>query len=173
MKNICLLLLFVLLCATSFGQLVLCSFEKESDIASVKASAGVQISRTEKYAALNAHSLQAIFPEKGGNISIGQFKVPSWSSALGSENTPADALLLFVWSETAALVTVSVQDSSSSVATDTFSLRAGVNHLQLPFAKLSHINISKIKSFGVSSHNGRYYVPGLRCPGPIPRGAYQ
>ncbi|MBA4168375.1 MAG: hypothetical protein H0X41_12680, partial [Chitinophagaceae bacterium] len=151
MKNICSLVFFVLLSATSFSQLVLCSFETEHDVRNVKASGGVQILRTEKYAALNAHSLQAIFAAKGGSITIGQFKVPSWSSALGSENTPADALLLFVWSERASSMTISVEDSSSAAATDTFSLRAGANHLQLPFSKLCKINTSKIKSFAISS----------------------
>jgi hexosaminidase len=150
MKNIYLFLLFVLLSANVFSQLVLCSFETEPDVAAVKPGAGVRITRTEQYAALNAHALQAIFPAKGGSITVQEFKVPSWSSALGSENTPADALLLFVWSEKPAAMNIGVQDSSSASATESFSLRAGANHLQLSFARLAKINTAKIKSLTIS-----------------------
>ena len=151
LKRIISLGYFILLISDAFSQLVLCSFESANDIKSVRSSSGVVIRQTQDYAALNAHALQCSFPDNGGSVTIQQFNVPSWSKALGSENSVADALLLFVWSVRPGSVTISVKDSSAHIAADTFMLKAGANHLQLPFKKLAKINTEKIQSFSISS----------------------
>src|SRR5687768_13565742 len=143
------LMFFILLTEQNYGQQVLCSFETDADIKSVHASPGVRITQTSDYAALNANALQCLFPEKGGTVTIHKFTVPSWTSALGGRNSSVDALLLFVWSPRAGKVDLSVEDSSANVAGEEFSLKAGANHLQLPFAKLAKLNTEKIKSISV------------------------
>lgn len=128
----------------------MCSFENEADIKALNSSEGVKLSRVTDFAALNAHSLHCIFPEKGGSLTIQQFSMPSWNKALGEENKLADALLLFVWASQPGTINIQVEDSSRNIAGDKFSLKAGANHLQLPFAKLEKINTEKIKSLTVS-----------------------
>jgi hypothetical protein len=135
----------------TYGQEILCSFEKDADVKAVQSSSDVKITQTTDFAALNAHSLKCSFPEKGGRVTISQFGVSSWSNPLGSENVPADALLLFVWATRPVNIEIQVTDSSENVAGDSFNLKAGANHLQLPFAKLGKLNVEKIKSFSIIS----------------------
>ncbi len=151
---------FILLASTVvYSQKVLCSFETEADVKTVQVSSGVTIRQTEDFAALNAHALQCLFPDQGGKVTIQKFSVPSWSKALGGENQPVDALLVFAWASQPGELELLVEDSSSQVAGTKFNLKAGANHLQLPFAKLTRLNTDKIKSFSIgSSAKAEWYL---------------
>lgn len=141
--------LLLIFTTTVYCQQILCSFETEKDRSAVLVSDGVRITRSTDYAALNAHSLKCAFPAKGGSVAVGQFTIPSWTSALGGENAGADALLFFIWAETSSAVYLEVEDSLGHVAGDRFMLKAGANHIQLAFSQITGVNTEKIKLFRI------------------------
>jgi len=129
---------------------VFTSFEEEAEIDDATPSSGVRIAQSDRFPAWREKSLEAVFPKSGGSIRFS--KIPSdW----GHQR----ALLFFVWSEQKTRLTLTLHDSTSETFSKSFALQAGVNHLQLPFSQIRHINLRHMESFTLKTdQSGTFYL---------------
>ncbi len=133
---------------------VFASFENPAEVAAVSGSKGVRITVSKRFPAWGGNSLEVIFPAGGGLAEIS--KVPTdWLRQ--------ESLLVFIWSEQPAKVELELRDSTSGHFPKIFTLRRGVNHLQLRLADvqgidLLHMRSVILKSFGSETFYLDYFA---------------
>lgn len=125
------------------------SFESDEELAQIESSSGVQFSRSSRFPARGSSSLEVSFPSGGGRLTFA--RVPAdwgWQQEL----------LLFVWSEQPAELTVTLHDDQDHDFSQRFSLHKGVNHLQVPLQAIGSVDPRRMKSITISSPGpGRFY----------------
>ena len=143
-------ILLVLATCNLCAQEVFATFEKPEEIAAIKASDGVRIAASQRFPAWNAKSLETTFPPTGGTIEF--TRIPQdWRRN--------EALLFFAWSLQPAELKLWLRDADGGQFTHTFSLRTGVNHLQLRLSKLRSLDLQKMRSLTIeSSRDARVYL---------------
>jgi len=139
------LILLVLATSNLSAQEVFATFEKPEEVAAIKASEGVRIAASKRYPAWNANSLETTFPSTGGTIEFTQIPT-DWRRN--------EALLLFAWSMQPAELKLWLRDADRGQFTHTFSLRTGVNHLQLRLSKVRSLDLQKMRSLTIESPRG-------------------
>lgn len=139
-------ILLALFHADAAAQKLINSFETDKELKSVQAGKGVQARQSTDFPALNRHSLQCIFPANGGELRLVELNVSNWNEDPAVKKSGADALLLFVWSERPAQVSLVVEDSAGNQSAKQFSLRQGANHLQVAFAAFKGFDMAKVSS---------------------------
>ena len=143
----------------SYSQTVIASFEEENDLTNINITAGVEVSLSTDFPALNKFSCKAVFPEKGGALYLNKIELFNWNSIEGNNYGKDEVLHLFVWSEKVTNLTLSVEDSLNKVFAKKYSIKKGVNHLQLLLAQAKEVNFKKIQSIGIGSgSNDVFYI---------------
>jgi hypothetical protein len=150
LKNAAFALVFVLLrMQHSYAQEVFATFEKQEEISSLKASDGVRSAASKRFPAWNVASLETTFPTKGGSLEL--TKIPSdWRRK--------ESLLLFAWAMQPAELKVWLRDADGGRFVHTFALRTGVNHLQLRLARVSGVDLQRMRSLTLEvTRGGTFY----------------
>ena len=156
-KTICLdcvlvMLLVVLMTVRTFcaDPQVFGSFENPSEVAAIRASAGVQFRQSTRFPAWEGNSLEVVFPGLGGSIV---------TSRIPAEWRWQESLLVFVWSLQPGQARVEVMDTRGARSSKSFPLRAGVNHLQWPLAEMKGLDRKSIGSLKLEAdRQGTWYV---------------
>lgn len=142
-----------------FSQKVIASFEEERDLKNINVTSGVKVSRSTDFPALKEFSCKAIFPEKGGALYLNKIEFFSWKNIEGIHYGEDEVLQLFVWSDKATDITLSVEDSLNKVFAKQYSIKKGANHLQLLLAQAKELDFKKIKSIGIGTTcNDVFYI---------------
>lgn len=128
---------------------VFASFEDQAEIAAIKASPGVELASSKRFAAWAENSLEVTIPANGGSLEF--TKVPAdWRRQ--------ESLLLFVWASQAAELKLTLSDSVPNHFVHTFALRTGVNHLQLRLDRVRGLDLRNIRSLRLElPRGGRFY----------------
>ncbi len=146
-------LLLIFLCAAPAlhaEQQVFASFENADEIGAVRASVNVRVRQSERFPAWERNSLEVVFPERGGSIE---------TSRVPADWRRQEALLAFVWSMQPGEARVTVRDAAGAVASRSFTLRAGVNHLQWPLAEMAGLNRETIRQLSFDAPQaGTWYL---------------
>jgi hypothetical protein len=137
---------FSLLPSEGFSQKIFRSFESQNKINHIQATSGASVSRSSEFPALGAYSLKAVFPSKGGAIELDRFPVTDWARH--------DVLLLFVWAKQRAPIDLTIKGASNHAATKDYTLKEGINTIQLPLATLPHLDLKHVKSITIRAHQG-------------------
>ncbi len=146
--------LFCIFCfptKTAYAQLeVIASFEKEEEVSSIKASEGVHIAASQRFPAWSGNSLEAVFPQNGGKLEF--TKIPTdWRRK--------ESLLIFVWSMQPSELKLWLRDAHGGRFVQTFPLRTGVNHLQLPLSRTRDIDLREMRALTLeSARGGTFYL---------------
>ena len=147
--------LMILLAAPALyaEQQVFASFENTEEVAAVHGSADVRVQQSERFPAWEKNSLEIIFPERGGSVE---------TSRVPADWRRQESLLVFVWSMQPSEAGLAVRDAAGAVAARTFTLRAGVNHLQWPLAEMSGLNRESIRQLSFETKQvGTWYLDYL------------
>ena len=137
LKNAAFVLALILLTMQhSYAQEVFATFENQAEITSLKASDGVRPVASKRFPAWNVSSLETTFPTKGGSLELTKIP-PDWRRK--------ESLLLFAWAVQPAELKVWLRDGDGGRFVHTFALRTGVNHLQLRLARVSGVDLQKMR----------------------------
>ena len=119
----------------SYSQALINSFEKESNLANVTVTEGVDISRSTDFPALGAYSCKAVFPDNGGTVYLNNINTFFRRNVENSGLNYNEVLLYFIWTNDVAQISLILEDSLNQVFTRQHTLQQGANHLQLPFSE--------------------------------------
>jgi hypothetical protein len=146
LKNAAFALALILLTMQhSYAQEVFATFENQAEITSLKASDGVRPAASKRFPAWNASSLETTFPTKGGSLELTKIP-PDWRRK--------ESLLLFAWAVQPAELKVWLRDADGGRFVHTFALRTGVNHLQLRLARVSGVDLQRMRSLTLEATRG-------------------
>ena len=107
----------------SFGQKILASFEDEGDLKNLSFTPGIEVSRSTDFAALQSYSCKAVFPEKGGEVTLSHLNITNWNRE--------ESFLAFIWTNESGEISLILKDSLNNSFSKQFSLKKGANHIQL------------------------------------------
>lgn len=119
---------------------VFATFEAEVELGWVQGSEGVRFSASERFPAWGKNSLEVVFPNQGGTLTVS--KVPAdwrWQ----------ESLLVFVWSDETGTVGLKLEDASGGSFQQEFPLKKGVNHLQLRLDETGTVDRGNMQSVSV------------------------
>jgi hypothetical protein len=127
------------------AQKVIASFEEEVDFKNVIVTPGAEVSRSTDFPALKTHSCKAVFPEKGGEVSLINLSNTNWSRE--------EALLLFIWTHEVGKISLIIKDSLNNYYNRQYAMKQGANHVQLSLSDLGKIDKTHVTSIGIHTEN--------------------
>ncbi|MEO5893107.1 MAG: beta-galactosidase trimerization domain-containing protein [Ferruginibacter sp.] len=159
MKNISLVVCLIIFSIVGKAQLVIGSFEKESDLENITTTDGASIRRSSDFPALGGYSLQTSFAKNGGSVILHNLGSANFFRDVADQDAFTNTLLLFFWATSPSDVTVLIRDSTGKSSGKQFVLKAGANHLQISLADVANVDLGHVQSIEITTNReATFYV---------------